>query len=245
MIAAVLLFCAVSSPRPLPAEEILIGVATNFASTIDRIATRFEAQSGHEVIVSLASTGKHYAQIVNGVPFDAFFSADARRPELLEHAGLSRPGSRFTYAIGKLLLWSPKVDYVDGEGRVLDTGDYRHLAIANPKLAPYGNAAKQVLEARGLWDPDSRRLVRGENIGQAMHFVQSGNAELGFVARSQVLRPGGKIDGSVWEIPQSLYDPIEQQAVLLTDSQAARDFLAFVRGREARDIIRAHGYESP
>ena len=241
----VLLVWAVFVPRPLVAEEILIGVATNFSSTITAIADRFEEESGHDVNLSFASTGKHYAQIRNGAPFDAFLAADAERPELLERAGLSRPGSRFTYAIGKLVLWSPRANYVDAQGRVLETGAYRHLAIANPKLAPYGTAAKQVLEARGLWDPESRRLVRGESIAQAMHFVQSGNAELGLVARSQVMRLGGKIEGSLWEIPQSLYDPIEQQAVLLSDSQAAQDFLAFVRGREAREIIRAHGYDSP
>ncbi len=144
-----------------------------------------------------------------------------------------------------MVLWSPRVDYVDRAGEVLVQGDFRHLALANPKLAPYGKAAKEVLESRGLWQDLQGRIVRGENIGQTFQFVKTGNAELGFVSMSQVQRPGQTVEGSWWEIPQSLYTPIEQQAVLLKDDPVARAFLDFVRGEEGREIIRAYGYRTP
>jgi len=191
------------------------------------------------------STGKHYAQIKNGAPFDAFFAADVRRPEHLEKEGVALPGSRFTYAVGKVVLWSPRTGYVDPQASVLERGEFHHLAIANPKFAPYGKAAQEVLQERGLWGRLSGRLVRGENIGQTFQFVNSGNAELGFVAYSQVKRPNQPIEGSFWEVPQALYTPIEQQAVLLKDNEVARAFLSFVRSDEALKIIRDHGYETP
>jgi molybdate transport system substrate-binding protein len=191
------------------------------------------------------STGKHYAQIKNGAPFDAFFAADVRRPELLEKEGVALPGSRFTYAIGKLVLWSPKTGYVDPDASILERGEFHHLAIANPKLAPYGKAAQEILQALGLWDRHSGRLVRGENIGQTFQFVDSGNAEFGFVAYSQVKHPNQPIKGSFWEVPQSLYTPIKQQAVLLKDKEAARVFLSFVRSDEALKIIHDYGYDTP
>jgi molybdate transport system substrate-binding protein len=227
------------------ANEIRVAVASNFTRAIGMVAKVFEADSGHKVILASGSTGKHYAQIMNGAPFDAFFAADLVRPKLLEQEGLTVPGSRFTYAIGKLILWSPEAALVDAKGRVLEHGEFRHLAIANPKLAPYGLAAREVLQKRGLWDDMSKRLVRGENIGQTFQFVASGNAELGFVARSQLMRPGFEIEGSHWDVPAELYTPIEQQAVLLKDSEAARAFMSFVRSEEAIRIIRDHGYETP
>jgi molybdate transport system substrate-binding protein len=227
------------------ASEIRVAVASNFTRAIRVAANVFEADTGHKVTLAFGSTGKHYAQIVNGAPFDAFFAADVRRPKLLEQEGLAVPGSRFTYAIGKLILWSPEAALVDAKGRVLEHGEFRYLAIANPKLAPYGLAAREVLQSRGLWDDLNRRLVRGENIGQAFQFVASGNAELGFVARSQLMRPGFEIEGSHWDVPAELYTPIEQQAVLLKDSEAARAFMSFVRSEEAIRIIRDHGYETP
>ncbi len=227
------------------ADEIQVAVASNFTDAIKEIAGRFEQKSGHRIILSFGSTGKHYAQIKNGAPFEAFFAADVKRPKLLEEDGMAQTGSRFTYAVGKLVLWSPKVDTVDTTGKVLEQGDFRYLALANPKLAPYGKAAREVLESRGLWQALQGRMVRGENIGQTFQFVMSGNAELGFVAFSQIKQPGQPITGSKWEIPQALYSPIEQQAVLLKDKPSARDFLTFVRGEEALKIIQAYGYGTP
>ena len=227
------------------AGEIRVAVASNFSNAMVAIADQFETETGHTVKLSFGSTGKHYAQIVNGAPFDAFFAADVKRPELLEKEGLGMAGSRFTYAVGKLILWSPEPDLVDPHADILKQGTFRHLAIANPKLAPYGVAARQVLQSLELWQDMQGRLVRGENIGQAFQFVASGNAELGFVARSQLKYPGQEATGSAWEVPQSLYDPIEQQAVLLNDKQAARAFMSFVHSDSAIRIIRAHGYEIP
>ena len=246
--AAIVLLIAVTSmltTERSTAGEIRVAVASNFADAIEDIAKRFEAKTGRRVTLTFGSTGKHYAQIKNGAPFDAFFAADIRHAELLEKEGLALPGRRFTYAVGKVVLWSPKAGYVDGEGKVLEQADFRHLAIANPKLAPYGQAAQEVLQTRGIWDKLSKRLVLGENIGQAFQFVGSGNAELGFVAYSQVKRPSQLIEGSWWEVPQALYTPIEQQAVLLKDSDTARDFLAYVRSDEALKIIREYGYGTP
>ncbi len=239
----VLLIQAVTTPAV--ADEISVAVASNFRDAGKGIASHFERLSGHKVILVFGSTGKHYAQIKNGAPFEVYFAADALRPKLLEAEGVAQPGSRFTYAIGKLVLWSPKGNAVDPGGNVLEQGDYRHLAIANPRLAPYGKAAQEVLQRRGLWQALQDRFVRGENIGQTFQFVMSGNAELGFVSFSQIKRPGRPTAGSWWEIPQSLYSPIEQQAVLLQDNAPARAFLAFVRSEEALKIIRSYGYGTP
>lgn len=227
------------------ADEIRVAVASNFAGAIREIAGRFEQQSGHKVTLMSGSTGMHYAQIRNGAPFDAFFAADVKRPKRLEEEGATLADSRFTYAVGRLVLWSPKVDYVDPAGELLEQGDFRYLALANPKLAPYGRAAREVLEKRHRWQDLQDRMVRGENIGQTFQFVKSGNAELGFVAWSQIQRPGQPLAGSWWDIPQALYSPIEQQAVLLKDNSVARDFMAFVRGTEALKIIGAYGYGTP
>lgn len=227
------------------ADEIRVAVASNFINTIKSIAENYENSTGQKVTLIFGATGKHYAQIKNGAPFDAFFAADIYRPKLLEDEGVALPGSRFTYAIGKLILWSPKVGFVDSEGKLLKEKNFRHLAIANPKLAPYGKAAQEVLRDRGLWGALKGRMVRGENIGQTFQFVKSGNAELGFVAYSQVKRPGHPVEGSFWEVPQSLYSPIEQQAILLKDKEAARAFLSFMKNDESLDIIRGYGYDTP
>ncbi len=224
------------------AGEIRVAVASNFADTIRVLARRFEKESGHKVLLVFGATGRHYAQIRNGAPFDAFFAADVRRPLLLEREGVALAGSRFTYAIGKLALWSPKPALVDREGKVLESDRFRFLAIANPRLAPYGRAARQILEKLGLWERLRGRMVRGENAGQTYHFVKSGNAELGLVACSFIRRPGEAAGGSMWLPPQALYDPIRQQAVLLRDGAAARAFLRFVQGEKARMIIRRFGY---
>jgi len=241
-VAALLGLISVASAA---ADEIRVAVASNFADTMREITGRFEQQSGHKVTLVFGSTGMHYAQIRNGAPFDAFFAADVKRPKLLEEEGITLADSRFTYAVGKVVLWSPDADYVDPAGEVLEQGDFRHLALANPKLAPYGRAARQVLKKRGQWQNLQDRMVRGENVGQAFQFVKSGNAELGFVAWSQIKRPGQPMAGSWWAIPPALYSPVEQQAVLLNANPVARDFLTFVRGNEALRIIGAYGYGTP
>jgi len=227
------------------AEEIHIAVASNFSTTLKQIASRFEADTGHKIILVSGSSGKHYAQIINGAPFQLYFSADVKRPYLLDKQGLIQAGSRFTYAIGKLVLWSPQINLVDKEAQVLQNGKFRYLAAANAKLAPYGKAAQQVLSKRGLWAKLHSRIVRGENIGQTFQFVKSGNAELGFVAFSQIKSPDKLPEGSFWQVPESLYTAIEQQAVLLKDNNTARAFLDYIKQDEAQTIIRAYGYGTP
>ena len=227
------------------ADEIRVAAASNFRPAMRVLAKRFEAQSGHKVQLIFGSTGKQYAQIVNGAPFDAFFAADVERPEQLEQEGLAIAGSRYTYALGKLVLWSPKAQFVDPAGKVLESDSFRYLSLASPTLAPYGLAAQQTLESLGLWEKLEPRLVRGENIAQAYQFVSSGTAELGFIAYSQIQNPKRKNKGSYWEVPQSLYTPIEQQAVLLLDTAAGREFLAFTRSWDGLKIISAHGYSVP
>ena len=227
------------------AAEITIAVASNFVETLSEISKQFEQQTGNTLTLIPGSTGKHYAQIKNGAPFHAFFAADSKRPQLLEEEGVAIAGSRFTYAVGKILLWSPQQDLVDADGEVLKNGTFRHLSIANPKLAPYGAAAREVLESAGLWDALQERIVRGENIGQTFHFVKSGNAELGFIAKSQVKKPQAVIPGSWWEVPQERYAPIEQQAVLLKDDPVIREFLIFFQSDAVKELIRQYGYDTP
>lgn len=223
------------------AVEIRAAVASNFAPTLRQLADEFEKINGHRIVLVTGSTGKHYAQIRNGAPFDLYFAADTERPQRLESEGLGVMGSRFTYAIGRLVLWSPQLELVDEGGGILKRGGFRYLAIANPKLAPYGRAAKEFLRQQGLWAGLKGRMVRGENIGQAFQFVMSGNAELGLVASSQSSGKGG----SHWEVPQSSYSPIEQQALLIRANPISRDFLAFVQSDQGKSIIRAAGYRVP
>jgi len=225
--------------------ELHVAVASNFASTMKTIASNFKDESGHHVVIISGSTGKHYAQITQGAPYDIFFSADDTHPRLLESDGVAVPDSRFTYAIGKVVLWSPKKQLVDSSGSVLNRLSDLRLAIANPMHAPYGRAAQEILEARNLWNENTGRIVRGENINQAYHFVESGNADLGFVAYSQVVGPIRRKEGSVWLVPQDLYSPIEQQAVLLVDSDVSRQFISYVKSDESRQILRDAGYDTP
>ncbi|MCP4041540.1 MAG: molybdate ABC transporter substrate-binding protein [Gammaproteobacteria bacterium] len=231
------------------AGEIHAAVASNFSLTMERLVHLFLEKTGNRIVISRGATGRHYAQISHGAPFDLFFAADKKRPSLLERQGLAVSGSRFTYAVGKVALWSQRVGYVDPDGDILRNGNFRHLAIANPKLAPYGMAAKQVLTSLGEWDRLLPRLVRGENIGQTFQFVASGNATLGFVALSQIRRPEAKTGGSFWEIPLDMYQPIEQQAVLLNtgeNREVAAQFLEFVKkDAGARKIITKFGYGVP
>ena len=228
-----------------PADELRVAVASNFAGAMRAIAASFEQHSGHDVRLVFGATGKHYAQILHGAPFDAYFAADLKRPRLLEQQGLTIAGSRFTYAIGRLALWSPRGGFVDQRGEVLSGGDFHHLAIANPKLAPYGRAAREVLRGRGLWQTLQDRLVRGENIGQTFAFVASGNAELGLIAWSQIKRPDQAMTGSWWRVPATLHAPIEQQAVLLRDRPATRSLMDYLHSDEAITIIHAYGYGTP
>lgn len=237
-LAAIWAFCAV----PVAADTLRIATASNFAAPMKELAHRFQEISGDRVVVSRGSTGKHYTQIRNGAPFDAFFAADSARPRRLEEEGRIIPGSRFTYAVGRLLLWSPRAAYVDSEGNILRSGEFRHLSLANPKLAPYGQAARQVLLKLGLWDALTPRMVRGENVGQTYQFVASGSAELGFVARSQVARPQTPLPGSYWMVPEALHDPIEQQAVQLSERPSVRRFMEFVRSAAGHAVIESYGY---
>jgi molybdate transport system substrate-binding protein len=230
------------TPTLIIADEIRVAVASNFSSTLQALAHKFEAATTHKIRLISGSTGKHYAQIKHGAPFDVFFAADRKRPQRLEREGIGLAGSRFTYALGNLVLWSPKSNFIDAKANVLRQGKFQHLAIANPKLAPYGRAAKEVLKNLGLWKTLSLKLVRGENIGQAFQFVSSHNAELGFLAFSQVKKLQSRIEGSIWKIPPRLYNPIQQQAILLKDSPATQAFLRFLKTKEALGIIKAHGY---
>ena len=232
----------------LSAQQVQVAVAANFAAPAKTLAARFEQQGGSRVALSTGSTGKFYAQIKNGAPFEILLSADAETPARLEKEGLAVPGAGFTYAVGKLVLWSRQAGAVDGSGEVLRTGSFRRLSIANPRLAPYGAAAQQVMEKLGVWAELQSRLVLGENIAQAHQFVASGNAELGFIAYSQIHEPGKAAAGSFWLVPQDLYSPIQQNAGLLKraqDRQGARDFLAFLRSAPGRELIRDYGYDLP
>lgn len=209
------------------------------------LTVEFEKTTAHHVVLSFGSTGKHYAQIKNGAPFDVFLAADAARPALLEEQDIALIGSRTTYARGKLVLWTSKPDVNDLKETLLNSQDIRHLALANPKLSPYGLGAKQVMVKLDIWPKLQTKLVRGENIAQTFQFVHSGNAELGFVAYSQAVNPKRSVQGSFWIPPQSLYSPIDQQAVLLNDKQASKDFLRFLEGSLARQIIQNYGYDLP
>jgi molybdate transport system substrate-binding protein len=240
-----LLIAALASFAPAHANEVQVAVAANFAVPMARIGDGFAAQTGHKLKVSTGGTGKFLAQIVAGAPFDVLLAADDETPKKLIDEGHAVAGSNFTYAIGKLVLWSPRPGYVDDQGAVLSTGRFAHLAVANPKLAPYGAAAAEVLKARELLETLAPRLVTGENIGQTYQFVRTGNAELGFVALSQVMEPGKPIAGSYWLVPQSLYRPIRQEAVLLKNgagNPAAAALLDYLKSTPALEVIRAFGY---
>lgn len=241
-----LALCAVLTPAS--ADEVRVAVAANFTAPMERIAARFTQETGHKLAIAYGATGKFYAQISNGAPFEVFLSADDKTPARLEKEGLAVSGSRFTYAMGKLVLWSPKEGVVDSQGAVLKQGRFNHLALANPKLAPYGAAAEEVMQKLGVLDALKSKLVQGENITQAYQFVASGNAELGFVALSQVKKEGVEIKGSHWLVPDILYTPIRQDAVLLAkgkDNAAALKFLKYLRGKPAAAIISGYGYELP
>jgi molybdate transport system substrate-binding protein len=248
MLACLLVVSAwAASPPAARAAELNVAVAANFLGTLQKLAPLYQQASGNHLLPSAGSSGQLYTQIKQGAPFDVFLSADSDRPARLETEGFAVPGSRFTYAIGTSVLWSPKPGVVDSAGQVLSSDRYRIIAIANPTTAPYGAAAQQVLTALGLWDKlnNGKKIVVGENIDQAWQFAATGAADMGLVALSEVTKDGS-ISGSYWIPPQSLYKPIDQDAVALTRSSkrpSARNFLEWLRhDPQAIAVIKAAGY---
>lgn len=227
------------------ADGVSVAVAANFAGPLTKIGEGFTAATGHTLKVSVGSTGRFYSQIVAGAPFEVLISADDETPKKLIAEGFAVTGSNFTYAIGKLVLWSAQPGYVDDQGAVLASGKFAHLAIANPKLAPYGQAGTDVLKARGLTDALAPKLVTAESIAQAYQFIATGNAELGFVALAQVVTPGKPVTGSYWLVPPALYGEIRQDAVLLETGEknpAAAALLAYLKSAPAKAVIQSYGY---
>lgn len=223
------------------AAETNIAVAANFTAAAKDIAAAFKQKTGHDAVLSFGSSGQFFTQIKQDAPFQVFLSADDERPKKLAEEGLGVKDSVFTYAVGKLVLWSKNADLVKGESTLKD-GKFAKIAIANPKAAPYGAAAVETLKAAKAYDALESKIVQGNNIGQTFQFVDSGNAELGFVALSQL---AGKTEGSRWLVPQALYTPIRQDAVLLKkgeSNEAAKAFLAFLKGPQARAVIEKYGY---
>ncbi|MGF6214109.1 molybdate ABC transporter substrate-binding protein [Comamonas sp. 4034] len=227
------------------ADEVAVAVAANFTAPMQKIAAQFEKDTGHKATLSFGATGKFYAQINNGAPFGILLAADDTTPEKLAKEGKAVDASRFTYAIGQLVLWSKQANYVDDKGQVLKTGDYQHIAIANPKLAPYGLAAMQTLDKLSLTAQVQPRVVQGENIGQTYQFAASGNAQLGFVALSQVMEGGQLREGSAWIVPEAMHEPIRQDAIVLNsakDNPAAKALMEYLKGDKARAVIKSYGY---
>ncbi len=246
LIAAAVATLTPAVAAPVLADEALVAVATNFAEVIQELEVKFESATHHRVTFTTGSTGRLYSQIVTGAPFDVLLAANQLHPQRLETGGDAVAGSRFTYAVGHLTLWSPDAGRVAENGvETLSSGDFRVLAMANPDLAPYGAAARQTLVALGLFDGLRERIVRGQNIGQAYSMVATGNAELGFVALSHVLSPRNRKPGSRWDVPADLHAPIRQDAVLLARAAknlAAQAFLDFLGRQEARVTIARYGY---
>lgn len=227
------------------AGEVSVAVAANFTVPMQKIAARFEQDTGHKAVLAFGSTGRFHAQISNGAPFEVLLAADTTTPERLEREGPVVPGSRFTYAVGRLVLWSASPGLVDPQGAVLRSEVPGRLALADPKLAPYGAAAVEVLTRMGLIDRLRPRFVQGESIGQAHQFVASGNAPMGFLALSQVQVDGRLSGGSAWVVPAELHSPLLQDAALLQrgrDNPAAQALMRYLRSPVALQIIRAHGY---
>lgn len=236
------LFCFASSTY---AAEVSVALAANFSAPMQKIAAAFEQETGHKAVLSTGATGKFYAQIRHGAPFQLLLAADQTTPERLEREGLAVAGTRFTYAIGQLVLWSTEPGLVDAEGTVLHSERFTRIALADPKLAPYGAAALETLDKLGLRQQLQSKFVQGENIAQTYQFVASGNAPLGFVALSQVFADGRIREGSVWIVPAELYSPLLQDAVILkagADNPAALALADYLRGEKARSIMQSYGY---
>lgn len=231
--------------EPAFADEVQVAVASNFTQPMQKIASDFAQATGHKIVPIFGSTGKFYAQIRNGAPFEVMLAADDETPARLEQEGAAVAGTRFTYAIGRLVLWSAKPGIVDDKGEVLKKGGFDHLAVANPRLAPYGTAALQVMQALGVRDALQPKLVQAENITQAYQYVASGNATLGFVALSQVGKDGRIAQGSGWIVPANLYQPLQQDAILLEKGRgkpAAIALINYLKSEPARAVIRSFGY---
>ena len=227
------------------AAEVTVAVASNFSAPMQKLAQAFEQETGHKALLSFGSTGNLYAQIRNGAPYEVLLAADDATPRKLEAEGLGVAGSRFTYAIGTLVLWSKQPGLVDEKGDVLRSGKFERIAMANPKLAPYGAAAVETLTQMGVLQTVQPKLVQGENISQTYQFVATQNAQLGFVALSQVMVDGRVSQGSAWVVPAHLHSPIRQDAVLLAkgrDAPAAAALMRFLRSERARALIRTFGY---
>jgi molybdate transport system substrate-binding protein len=241
-VLATLLFASAAQ-----AAEVKVAVAANFAQTLKDIAVEFEKDTGHKISISQGASGKFYAQISNGAPFEVFLSADDETPTKLVREGKAVAGSQFTYAIGRLVLWSPDATLVDQEASVLKSEKFRHLAIANGKVAPYGMAAVQTMQKLGLLTKLEPRVVQGESIAQAFQFVSSGNAQLGFVALSQVWENGQLKSGSAWIVPEAMHEPLHQDAVLLNPGKevpAANSLLNYLKSDKARKIMERYGYRA-
>ncbi|WP_426209248.1 molybdate ABC transporter substrate-binding protein [Massilia sp. TWP1-3-3] len=245
MLRLISLLLAFSVSHLAHADDVQVAVAANFTAPMKDIAALFEQETGHKVLTSFGSTGKFYAQIQHGAPFDILLAADDETPARLEKEGTAVPHTRFTYAIGKLVLWSALPALVDDKGAVLKNGTFTHLSIANPKLAPYGAAAVEVLQKLDLYSALEPKLVQGENIAQTHQFVVSGAAPLGFVAMSQVFEGGKLKSGSAWVVPAAMYTPIRQDAVVLLPGKGKRAvdaFVKYLKGDKARAVIRSYGY---
>ncbi len=243
LLVAALVF---SISRTASADEVNAAVAANFQKPMEEIVAEFQKETGHTVKLSFGSSGKFYSQIKEGAPFDVFLAADVKNSKLLEEEGLAVKDTRFVYALGKLVLWSAQPGFVDDKGAVLTKGKFNKVSYADPKLAPYGLAAQETLQKLKLWDGIQSKMVTGDSIGQAYQFIASGNAELGFIALSQITKDGKVSEGSWWIVSPDLYNPIEQSAILLTkakDSEAAKALLAYLKGnKKARAVIEKYGY---
>ncbi|MES2772137.1 MAG: molybdate ABC transporter substrate-binding protein [Pseudomonadota bacterium] len=237
--------CALLS-QATTAAEIHVAVAANFIAPMQQIAADFASASGHKLLLSFASTGQLYAQIKHGAPFEVLLAADQETPARLEQEGLAVPGSRFTYAVGSLVLWSKQATLVDQQGMVLQRGYFQHLALADPKRSPYGAASIEVLRRLGQLERLQPKFVQGENIAQTYQFVASENAELGFVARAQVFADGVLKEGSAWIVPSQLHSPITQDAVTLKQGQgkpAVSALVDYLRSAAVRQRLRFYGYQ--
>lgn len=240
------LLCSLLMHCAAHAAEANVAVAANFAEPMKAVAAVLQKTTGHTLKVTLGATGKLYAQISNGAPFDVLLAADTKTPAKLEAEGMTAPGTRFTYATGKLVLWSAKAGRVDDKGQVLRSADLGKVAYAAPKVAPYGAAAVEVMDRLGLSAKLGPKLVQGESIGQTFNFVYTGNADVGFVAMSQVLEGGRLKSGSMWVVPQGLYSPIRQDAVILkrgANNEAAHALVQLLQSPNIKDLVRSYGYD--
>jgi molybdate transport system substrate-binding protein len=242
----VALAALLSLSMPVHAAEVSVAVAANFTAPMQKIAQAFEQETGHKAVLSFGSTGNLYAQIQHGAPFQILLAADATTPVKIEKEGLGLAGSRFTYAIGKLVLWSKQPGLVDDKGDILRAGKFQRIAVANPKLAPYGAAAVETMTKLGVLKALQPKIVQGDNIAQTYQFTATENAQLGFVALSQVMSEGKIAQGSAWLVPAHLHASIQQDALLLTpgaDNPAAKALMIFLRSERVKRLIRTYGYD--